>query len=234
MEIVSFGEACLRLRGREGVVVTDAFPRIVGPTGRGLTADIVTYSHSDGQQVLGLDAGRPAPAATKTRRRAGGKSSDSGIPTSLESAFVLNAPGEYEVHHVLIAGVRTYRDEQRGAERGPNTCFVIELDGVHVVHLGDVGHLLTEEEVGEIGPVDVVCVPIGGALAAARAAELVAQLDANLIVPMPLDGAGGGGELDRFLHEMSVSDSEPAPKLTVSASSLPNETTVVLLETRGR
>ncbi|MEA2676241.1 MAG: hypothetical protein QOJ81_382, partial [Chloroflexota bacterium] len=33
MEIVSFGETCLRLRGKEGIVVTDPFPRIVGPTG---------------------------------------------------------------------------------------------------------------------------------------------------------------------------------------------------------
>ena len=85
--------------------------------------------------------------------------------------------------------MRTFRDEQQGAERGSNTCFVFELDGVHVVHLGDIGHLLTEDELGEIGTVDVVCVPIGGSLPAARAAELVAQLDAKLIVPMPLDGA---------------------------------------------
>ena len=234
MEIVSFGETCLRLRGREGIVVTDAFPRIVGPTGRGLTADIATYSHADGQQILALESSAPASTATTSRRKSRTKSTGNSIPTSLESAFVLSAPGEYEVHHVLITGVRTYRDAQQGAERGLNTCFVFELDGVHVVHLGDVGHLLTEDELGEIGAVDVVCVPIGGSLAAARAAELVAQLDANLIVPMAIDGAGGGGELERFLHEMSVAHSEPAPKLSVAVSSLPSETTVVLLETRGR
>ncbi len=238
MEIVSFGEGCLRLRGREGIVVADAFPRIVGPTGRGLTADIATYSHSDGQATLGLAGGRfETPETGSAKRKTATRRSEVRIPTSLESAFVLDSPGEYEVHQVLITGVRTYRDEQQGAERGFNTCFVYELDGLHIAHLGDLGHVLTEDERGEIGTVDVVCVPIGGSLPTARAAEVVTQLDAKLIVPMPLEGAGtpgSSGELDKFMHEMSVQHLEPAPKLQVTHSSLPGETTVVLLEARGR
>ncbi len=232
MEIVSFGEGCLRLRGREGVVVTDAFPRIVGPTGRGLTADIATYSHSDGQGTLGLAGGRfDAPDDGTARKKAATRRSEVRIPTSLESAFVLDSPGEYEVHQVLVTGVRTFRDERQGEERGQNTCFVFELDGLHVIHLGDLGHGLTEDELGEIGTVDVVCVPIGGSLPATRAAEVVTQLDAKLIVPMPLDGTA---DLDKFLHEMSVQHPQPTPKLQVTNSSLPGETTVALLEARGR
>ncbi len=234
MEIISYGETCLRLRGREGVVVTDAYPRIVGPTGRGLTADIATYSHPDGQATLGLENAAKPTAAAKAKAKSRTKA-DQRVPTSLEPAFVLDSPGEYEVHHVLISGVRTFRDEESGEQRGANTCFVFELDGVHVVHLGDVGHLLTEDQLDEIGTVDLVCVAIGGSLSAAHAAELVAQFDANLIVPMPLDGAEApDGELPRFLHEMSAKQGEPAPKLTVTASTLPTETTVVLLESRSR
>jgi hypothetical protein len=234
MEIVSFGETCLRLRGREGIVVTDAYPRIVGPTGRGLTADIVTYSHPDGQATLGLEGGPKPTAAAKAKAKSRAKA-DQRLPTSLEPAFVLDSPGEYEIHHVLIGAVRTFRDDELGAQRGTNTCFVFELDGIHVVHLGDIGHLLTEEQLDEIGAVDVVCVAIGGSLSAARAAELVAQFDAKLIVPMPLDGADApDGELPKFLHEMSVQLGDPAPKLTVTASTLPTETTVVLLESRSR
>ena len=235
MEITSFGDTCLRMRGREGVVVADPFPRIVGPTGRGLTADIITYSHPDGQPTLGLET----PAATKRVDSVGtrGSSSKNGmrIPTSLESAFLLDSPGEYDVHEILITGVRTFRDEKHGEERGYNTCFVFELDGVHVIHLGDVGHLLTEEELGEIGTVEVVCVPVGGSLPATKGAELVAQLDATLVVPMPLETEQATkSELDRFLHEMSVQHGEPVPKLSVTSSSVPTETTVVLLEPRGR
>ena len=227
MEITAFGDSCLRFRGREGVVVADPYPAVVGPTGRGLTADIVTYSHPDDQPALGLRGGKRAAA----RSSAGGNV----LPASLESAFLLDAPGEYEVHHVLITGVRTYRDEVKGADRGPNTSFVYELDGLHAVHLGDVGHLLSEDMLGEIGTVDVVCVPVGGALPAARTAELVAQLDAKLIVPMPIDSsAGGAAELNRFLHELSVQHPETVAKLSVSPSSLPHETTVILLEARAR
>jgi hypothetical protein len=240
MEITSFGETCLRMRGREGIVVADAFPRVVGPTGRGLTADILTYSHPDGQPTLGLEV----PAATRRVDQAGSRATSSTraasskngmrIPTSLESAFLLDSPGEYDVHAILVTGVRTFRDESQGSERGYNTCFVFELDGVHVVHLGDVGHLLSEDELGDIGTVEVVCVPVGGSLAAAKAAELVAQLDAKLIVPMPLDTEGGKEELGRFLHEMSIPHPEAVPKLAVTSSSMPGETTVVLLEPRGR
>jgi L-ascorbate metabolism protein UlaG (beta-lactamase superfamily) len=231
MEIVSFGETCLRLRGREGIVATDAYARIVGPTGRGLTADIVTYSHADEQQTLGLRAGGKSPTAAK-RKTAG--MNGHVVPTSLEPAFVLDSPGEFEVHHVLINGVQTYRDESIGSERGSNICFVYELDNVHVAHLGDIGHLLDQAQIGEFGQVDVVCVPIGGSLPAARAAELVAQLDAKMIVPMAIEGEAGASELDRFLHEMSVAKSDPQPKLSVSYSGLPAETTVVLLDPRGR
>ncbi len=232
MEIVSFGETCLRLRGREGIVATDAFPRIVGPTGRGLTADIVTYSHADGQQTLGLGAGTNSSGTAK--RKSTGKDGQR-VPTSLETAFLLNSPGEFEVHHVLITGVQTYRDEQEGSERGPNVCFQYELDGIHVGHMGDVGHLLTQAQIEEFGDVDVACVTIGGSLPAAKVAELVAQLDAKMIVPMPVDYEGAGAaELDRFLHEMSVSKGEPQSKLQVTHSSLSAETTVVLLDPRGR
>ncbi|HEY7598776.1 MAG TPA: MBL fold metallo-hydrolase [Candidatus Limnocylindrales bacterium] len=223
MEISSYGGTCLRFKGREGVVVADAFANLVGPTGRGLTADIATYSHPDRQAALGLGQ---APASHM--RGEGIK-----VPTSLGPAFLLDGPGEYEVHGVLVNGVRTFRDDQKGAARGRNTSFVFELDGLHAIHLGDIGHTLGEEALGEIGAVDVVCLPLGGALSAAKAAELVAQLEANLIVPMQADGAYGA-ELERFLHEMGVQQSEPAARLAVTISSLPQEPTVVSLEARGR
>jgi hypothetical protein len=230
MEITAYGTTCLRFKAREGTVVADAFTSIVGPTGRGLSADIVTYSHEDSQPTLGLGKARKAARAANGRT----------VPTSLEPAFVLDAPGEYEVRHILVTGVRTFRDEVKGAERGANTSFVYELDGLHTAHLGDVGHLLNEEMLGELGAVDVVCVPIGGSLSAAHAAELVAQLDAKLVVAMPVvDGEGAAAdavraELNRFMHEMSVQHPEPVAKLAVTISSLPPETTVALLEPRAR
>jgi L-ascorbate metabolism protein UlaG (beta-lactamase superfamily) len=222
VEITWYGSACVRLRGREGVVVADAFPSVVGPTGHGIAADVATFSHPD-----------PNPAAGRGNGR---RPADEGVPASLLPAFRLAGPGEFEVHEILVTGVRTARDEARGADRGLNTAFVVQLDGLHAIHLGDLGHLLTEEQIREIGPVDAICVPIGGHLSAAHAAEVVAQLEANLVVPLPVCAEETECEaaIAKFLHEMGMKELTPQPKLTVTISSIPQETTVVLLESRAR
>ena len=222
MEITWYGRTCIRLRGRDAVVVADPYPAVVGPTGRGITGDIVTYSHPDDM---------PLRKGKGLRSRDG----QTVLPSSLESAFVLDGPGEYEVHEVLLTGVRTYRDEQRGALRGRQTSFAVELDGLHTIHLGDVGHLLTEDALGDIGSVDIACVPVGGTLSATKVAELVAQLDPKIVVAMPVcdDEAACADALAKFFHEMG-GEPTPQPKLSVSISTLPDETTAVLLESRGK
>jgi len=223
MELTWYGRTCVRLKGRDAVVVVDPYQAVVGPTGRGITGDIVTFSHPDDT---------PLP-------RAKGRTTRDGLthlPSSLEDAFVLDGPGEYEVKHVLLNGVRTFRDDKRGVERGRNVAFVAEVDGVHVVHLGDIGHTLTEEKIGEIGSVDVVCVPIGGQLSPTKAAELVAQLDPKIVVPMPIceDEATCEPIVAKFLHEMGTTAGESQPRLSLTPSGLPDETTTVLLESRGK
>jgi L-ascorbate metabolism protein UlaG (beta-lactamase superfamily) len=222
MEITWYGQTCVRLRGRDAVVVADAYQSVVGPTGRGITADIATYSHPD-------DA--PLAKAKGTRTRDG----RTVVPGSLEQAFALDGPGEYEVKDVLLTGVRTDRDDERGQGKGHGTAFVVELDGLHTIHLGDVGHLLTEEELGDIGSVDIACVPVGGALNVAKTAELIAQLDPKIVVAMPVcpDEADCADALKKFFHEMG-GEATPQPKLAVTISTLPQETTAVLLESRGK
>jgi len=228
MEITWYGGSCLRLKGREGVVVADPYRSIAGPTGRGLTADVVSFSHAEEQ----------APASRGSKPGSGVTSRLLGIlvPTSLESAYVLDAPGEYEVHDVMVTGVRTFRDADRGQSRGLSTAFVYELDGLFAAHLGDVGHVLDQDTIREMGHVDILSLGIGSQLTAAQAAEIVNQLDAGMVVPMPLSDAAASidGDLGRFLKEMSVTDHRPVPRLNITISSLPGETTVVLLEQRGR
>jgi L-ascorbate metabolism protein UlaG (beta-lactamase superfamily) len=222
MELTWYGRTCIRMKGKDAVVVNDPYPSIVGPTGRGITGDVVTFSHPD-------DA--PLPRKVATLSRDGGTA----IPSSLDAAFILDGPGEYEVHDALVTGVRTYRDASRGAQRGRQTAFMSEVDGVRTIHLGDIGHELTEEKLGDIGRVDIMCVPIGGALTATTAAALVAQLDPKIVVPMPVceEEADCEDALAKFLHEMGASPSVQ-PKLSVTVSGLPPETTTVLLESRGK
>ncbi|HEY3522137.1 MAG TPA: MBL fold metallo-hydrolase, partial [Candidatus Limnocylindrales bacterium] len=155
--------------------------------------------------------------------------------SSLDDAFVLDGPGEYEVKHVLLTGVRTFRDDDPGSSRGRGVAFAVELDGIHTIHLGEIAHLLTEEKLADIGPVDVACVPVGGALGATKAAELIAQLDAKIVVPMPVsdDESATQDALAKFFHEMGGSPT-PQQKLTVTISTVPAETTTILLESRGK
>lgn len=223
MELTSYGRTCIRLKGRDAVVIYDPYPAVVGPTGRGVTGDVITFSHPD-------DAGL-GKKPNKTSRDGG-----TAIPTSLESAFALDGPGEYEVHDALVTGVRTYRDNERGAKRGKQTAFVVELDGLHTIHLGDIGHELTQEKLADIGPVDIACVPVGGALTATAAAALIAQLDPKIVVPMPVceDDAACDDAMQKFLHEMGGAQPAVQPKLSVSPSGLPAETTTVILEPRGK
>lgn len=222
MELTWFGRTCIRLKGRDAVVVNDPYPSIVGPTGRGITGDVITFSHPD-DAGLGRKPGRVS--------RDGGTA----IPGSLENAFVLDGPGEYEVHDALVTGVRTYRDGDRGASRGRQTAFMTEIDGLHTIHLGDIGHELTQEKLADIGSVDIVCVPIGGALSATAAAALIAQLEPKIVVPMPVceEEADCEEAMRKFFHEMGAQPT-PQQKLSITISGLPSETTTVRLESRGK
>ena len=87
---------------------------------------------------------------------------------------------------VSITGVATMHDEAGGAERGANTVFVLEVEGLRVVHLGDLGHLLTEAQRQAIRTPDILLTPVGGtyttdAKTAAKNREL---LQARVTIPM--------------------------------------------------
>jgi L-ascorbate metabolism protein UlaG (beta-lactamase superfamily) len=211
MEITWYGRACFRLKGKEATAITDPCPPATGFVAGKHDVDLLTISHAH-------------PDHSYTR--------------SISAGLTLTRPGEYEFHDLLITGVRTYHDGSRGADRGENMIFAVEVDGVHICHLGDLGHLLTEEQVAELGPIDVLLVPVGGTttVTPAEATEVVSQLSPKLVIPMHFAIDGASTDLmsaDTFLHEMSV---EPIrqPKAIVTPSSLPDETQVVLLEARGR
>src|SRR5690606_15736601 len=81
---------------------------------------------------------------------------------------------------------RTYHDTSSGAERGVNTCYTFQVDGLTVCHLGDLGHKLSGEQAEELSGVDVLMVPVGGhyTIDGATAAEVVSQLEPQIVIPM--------------------------------------------------
>jgi L-ascorbate metabolism protein UlaG (beta-lactamase superfamily) len=87
---------------------------------------------------------------------------------------------------VRIRSVRTFHDAQQGAMLGRNTVFIFETVGLRIVHAGDLGHILTEEQRSAIGPVDALMIPVGGSFSidAAQATEVTDQLSPKIVFPM--------------------------------------------------
>ncbi|HYT95658.1 MAG TPA: MBL fold metallo-hydrolase [Gemmataceae bacterium] len=86
-----------------------------------------------------------------------------------------------------IRSVGAYHDDVEGMKNGLNTIFIIEVDGWRIVHLGDLGHTLTEEQIKKIGEVDVLLIPVGGVytLNGSEAKKVQAQLKPReYIIPM--------------------------------------------------
>lgn len=208
MDILWHGHSCFRMRGKEAAVVTDPYDRCLGYPPLRLTAEIVTISHQDPHHsYMGAVVGTPR---------------------------IIDGPGEYEVASTFITGVATYRDKEKGRARGHNTAYLIELDELTVCHLGDLGHLLSADQIEALKDPDVLLIPVGGncTISGVEAAELVSQLEPKIVVPMhyqieqvqlSLD------PVDKFCKEMGVDSITPQQKLSITRSGLPEQTTVVIL-----
>jgi len=87
---------------------------------------------------------------------------------------------------IEISGTSVFHDESGGTERGENTIFKIKVDGMDIVHLGDLGHPLSDQDVKKIGSVDILFVPIGGyfTIGSDLAESTVNKLNPRIVVPM--------------------------------------------------
>ena len=209
MDIYWYGHSCFRLRGRDTTVVADPYDRSIGYPALKLTADVVTISNESPRH----GTVSVVQAANDRVRR-------------------IDGPGEYEVAGALIEGVATFRDKQHGKVAGKNTAYLIHLDEMTVCHLGALGHTLSPNQIEALKDADVLLVPVGGggALNATEAAEVVSQLEPRIVIPMQYGTPSLGLEsAERFCKELAVEDQTVLPRLTVTKSSLPDETRVVLL-----
>ena len=202
------GHSCFRIKGSQAIVITDPFPPDLGYSLGKQTADIVTVSHQ-----------HPSHMYTEAI---------SGEPR------IVSGPGEYEISGVLIIGIATFHDSVRGQTRGKNTAYLMEIDGISICHLGDLGHVLSSEQVEEIGDIDVLLLPVGGVstINAAMAAEVIRQLEPKVVIPMHYKTPLLKRELDPvddFLREMGVGQVEPRARLSVSRTNLPPGTQVFIL-----
>ena len=211
MDIYWLGYSCFRIKGKQATVIIDPYSPDLGYSLGKPAADIVTVSHQ-----------HPGHSYVA------GVSGASGPPHHIVG------PGEYEVRGVLVIGFPTFHDAEEGARRGKNTVYLMDIDGVTVCHLGDLGHALNTEQVEEIDDVDVLLLPVGGVstIGAVTAAETIRQIEPKIVIPMHFKTPELKRELDpveKFLKEMGTGQVDPQPRISVTPSNLPAGMQVVLL-----
>jgi L-ascorbate metabolism protein UlaG (beta-lactamase superfamily) len=162
------------------------------------------------------------------------ESPDSGIKHVLRGWAEDQKPARVDVQYkdVRVRNVPTnIRSWAGGTERHGNSIFIFEVANLCIAHLGHLHHTLTQQQLNEIGRVDVVMVPVDGTLTLdlEGMVEVLRALKAPLIIPMHYFSAY---TLDRFLQRARQDwDVEIAevPSLVVSKASLPARTKVLVL-----
>lgn len=209
MEITWLGHSCFRIKGKEATVIIDPCHPSYGYSLTKLQSDIVTMSHS-----------HPGHCYSECV---------SGNPKQIKG------PGEYEVKGIFITGMATFHDAEQGKSRGKNTVYILEIDGMTLCHLGDLGHLPAPELMAEMGVIQVLMLPVGGisTFSIPTAVELVKQLTPRIVIPMHYKTPRSNRELepvDKFLKEFGVKEIVPSPKLSISRSTLPVDTQIIILD----
>ena len=144
-------------------------------------------------------------------------------------------PGEFEIGGLFIVGIATYKDHKRGAERGQNIVYSVNVGGLVVCHLGELGGTPTQAQIEAMGRVDVLLVPVGipDGLSPTMASEIVSLIEPDIVVPMQYAITGSAMKREpvtRFLKEMGIAQTERVPSLKLTSASSSEETQVVILD----
>ena len=210
MLITYYGHALFQLETAEGhVIVMDPYDASVGyPTGK-LQGDVITVSHEHHDH--------------------NNTSLVSGNPT------ILRGEGRFEpLPGLRITGYASFHDDVQGAKRGLNTIFAVEADGLRVLHLGDLDHMLTPEECGRLGRADVLLMPVGGfyTIDAAQAEILRNDIGARIAIPMHYQTQETArlpiAPAEEYLRLTGLTPA-PMPLLRVTKEDLSQQPKIVLL-----
>ncbi len=212
MKITYFGHATFMLESGATTILIDPFDEQVGYPMPRVNAGFVLVSHEHGDHnYVAMVEGRPRII----RGLVEGK-----WRTIRET-----------VDGVAISSVPTYHDATKGAERGRNTVFIVEGEGLRIVHLGDLGHPLDDEAAKAIGRSDVLMVPVGGhfTVDAPQAHAVVARLRPGIAIPMhyktEVNGGWPIGLIDPFLAAVR-SPKRVGHTVSVEKATVPKETEV--------
>jgi len=223
-----YGQSFFQIVSSKGTrVVTD--PHNIDILGHppGIKADVITMSHNHNDHTMVSSVENADKAKILPGWKGEGRKTDWN-------------PIDQQFKDVHIKTVGVYHDNDHGKERGKNTVFIFDVDGLRLVHLGDLGHLLNATQVKQIGPVDVLMIPVGGVFTinGEEAKKVVAQLKPRrYIIPMHY-GIGGFDDVlpaDEFLDEQKKETIKRSKgnELVVGTDFRPAEPVIALLNYRS-
>ena len=140
-----------------------------------------------------------------------------------------------KIKGIEFKGIPSYHDDAGGRQRGKNTIFCFEVDGIGVCHLGDLGHQLSAQQVADLGKVDILLIPVGGSVTidAKVATEVCSKLAPRVIIPMhyktgkcALTIAG----VDEFLRGKESVKKLDASEVEFKQGELPAHTQIIVLK----
>lgn len=195
MNLTWFGQSCFLIETNENKkILTDPFDATLGYKQYNGAVDIVTISHHHFDHDF-----------TKN------------LP---DDTIILDKPGTYKYENIKITGFPSYHDKLKGAARGKNTIFILEIDNLRICHLGDLGYILSADEINSLGNIDVLLIPVGGnfTIDGSEASELCKKISSKIVVPMhyktpltslPIDG------VDKFILNMKNGEKLHESKLVI-------------------
>ena len=133
------------------------------------------------------------------------------------------------VRDVSVYLVPAYHDKSRGMQRGKNAIFVFRVDDICVAHLGDLGHLLTPEQLKMMGKIDILLVPVAGGfytVTASEAREVTRQVKPRIAIPMHFWWEGAVQEYTQGQSRIKMLNT---PALKISKAELPQPTEIVVM-----
>lgn len=141
-------------------ILTDPFDKSVGYPVPVTEADIVTTSHNHFDHNY--------------------------VEAVIGSYALFNSSGTHNARGIRITGIPTFHDNYAGSKRGNNIVFIYEVDGLRICHCGDLGHILTSDQISLAGKVDILLLPVGGnfTINARQAIEVIEQLKPKVSIPM--------------------------------------------------
>ena len=208
MQITYFGHATFLVDADGTKVLIDPYDEKVGYPIPSVDADAVLVSHEHGDHTnVAMAKGKPQ------------------VVRGLSDGKVRKI-AKQPLGKIAVSSVATYHDDTQGSQRGHNTIFILESEGLRVVHLADLGHLLDDSQVAAIGHPDVVMIPVGGhyTIDAAQAKQVLDQLQPTVVIPMhyktEVNAGWPIGSIDNFVGVIGQTKNA-GHKVTVDRAKLP-------------